>query len=46
MKNKTWVISVLAIAAFAAGCGKQQTASQQMGKVQTETKAAAVDMKD
>ena len=45
MKNKTWVITVLSIAAFAAGCDKQQTTSQQIDKVQTETKAAAADMK-
>jgi predicted nucleic acid-binding Zn-ribbon protein len=46
MKNKTWVITVLSIAAFAVGCDKQPTTSQQMDKVQTETKQAAVDMKD
>jgi chromosome segregation ATPase len=46
MKNKTLVIAVLSIAAFAVGCDRQQTASQQIDKVQTETKAAAVDMKD
>ncbi len=46
MQNKTWVITVLSVAALAVGCNKQQTTSQQMDKVQTETKAAAVDMKD
>jgi chromosome segregation ATPase len=46
MKNKTWVITVLSIAAFAVGCDKQPTTSQQLDKVQTETKQAAVDMKD
>ena len=46
MKNKTLVITFLSIAAFAAGCNKEQTTSQQIEKVQTETKAAAQDMKD
>jgi chromosome segregation ATPase len=31
---------------MAVGCNKEQTASQQMDKVQTETKQAAQDMKD
>jgi hypothetical protein len=46
MKNQTWVITVLAIAAVAVGCNKEQSAAQQMDKVQTETKQAAQDMKD
>jgi chromosome segregation ATPase len=46
MKNKTLAITFLSIAAFAVGCEKQQTASQQIEKVQTETKQAAQDMKD
>ena len=46
MKNKTWAVTVLAVAAFAVGCGKQETATQQIEKVQTETKQAAQDMKD
>jgi DNA anti-recombination protein RmuC len=46
MKNKTWVITVLSIAALAVGCEKQQTASEQMETVKTETKQAAQDMKD
>ena len=46
MKNKTLVITCLSIAAFAVGCNKEQTTSQQMDKVQTETKQAAQDMKD
>ena len=45
MKNKTLAITVLSIAAFAVGCGKQETTSQQIDKVQTETKQAAQDMK-
>ncbi len=46
MKNKTLAITVLSIAAFAVGCNKEQSTSQQLDKVQTETKAAAQDMKD
>jgi len=46
MKNKTLVITFLSIAAFAAGCDKQQTTSQQMETVKTETKQAAQDMKN
>ena len=46
MKNRTWVITLLSIAALAVGCEKQQTTSQQIEKVQTETKQAAQDMKD
>jgi chromosome segregation ATPase len=46
MKNITWAITVLSIAAFAVGCEKQQTTSQQLETVKTETKQAAQDMKD
>ena len=46
MKNKTRVITLVSIAAFAVGCDKEQTTSQQIDKVQTETKQAAQDMKD
>ena len=46
MKNKTLVITVLSIAAFAVGCEKEQTTSQQIENVKTETKQAAQDMKD
>ncbi len=46
MKNKTSVITFLFIAAVAVGCNKEQSTSQQMDKVQTETKQAAQDMKD
>ena len=46
MKNNTLAVTVLAVAAFAVGCGKQETATQQIEKVQTETKQAAQDMKD
>jgi chromosome segregation ATPase len=46
MKNKTLVITFLSIAAFAVGCNKEQTPSQNIEKVTTETKEAAQDMKD
>jgi chromosome segregation ATPase len=46
MKNKTWAVTVLSIAVVAVGCNKEQSTSEQMDKVQTETKAAAVDMKN
>jgi predicted nucleic acid-binding Zn-ribbon protein len=46
MKSKTLLITFLSIAAFAAGCDKPQTTSQQIDKVQTETTQAAQDMKD
>jgi len=46
MKNKTLVIAFLSIAAFTMGCNKEQTTSQQLENVKTETKEAAQDMKD
>ena len=46
MKNKTLVITILSIAAFAVGCNKEQTTTQQIEKVKTETKQATQDMKD
>jgi chromosome segregation ATPase len=46
MKNKALIITALSVATFAVGCDKQQSTSQQIDKVQTETKAAAEDMKD
>ena len=46
MKIKPLVITFLLIIAFAVGCNKEQTASQQIEKVQIETKQAAQDMKD
>jgi len=46
MKNQIIIIAFLSIAAFAAGCDKEKTTSDQMNKIQTETKAAAADMKD
>jgi hypothetical protein len=46
MKHKNLLITLLAVAAFAVGCNKEQTTSQQLDKVQAETKQAAQDMKD
>lgn len=48
MKNKTLIVTFLSIAAFAVGCKQsdQAATSQQMDKVQTETKQAAQDLKD
>ena len=46
MKHKTLLLTFLSVAAFAVGCNKEQTTSQQLDKVQAETKQAAQDMKD
>jgi hypothetical protein len=46
MKHINLLIALLAVAAFAVGCNKEQTTSQQLDKVQAETKQAAQDMKD
>jgi hypothetical protein len=46
MKHKNILITLLAVAAFAVGCNKEQTTSQQLDKVQADTKQAAQDMKD
>jgi hypothetical protein len=46
MKNKTLVITFLSATAILVGCDKQQSTSQQIDKVQAETKQAAQDMKD
>ena len=46
MKNKTLLITLLSIGAFAVGCKKEQTTSQQLENVKVETKQAAQDMKD
>ena len=46
MKNITLLLTLLTAAAFAVGCNKEQTTSQQLDKVQAETKQAAQDMKD
>jgi len=46
MKKNALLITLLSAAAFATGCNKNQTAAQQIDKVQTEAKQAAKDMKD
>ena len=46
MKHKTLVITLLSAAALAVGCKKEETTSQQLDKVKTETKEAAQGMKD
>jgi len=46
MKNKTWLVIFLSVAAFVVGCDKEKTTAQQMDQVKTETKEAAQDMKD
>ena len=46
MKHKNLLITLLAVAAFAVGCNREQTTSQQLDKVQADTKQAAQDMKD
>lgn len=46
MKNNTLLITILSVAAVAVGCDKDKTTSQQIDKVQTETKQAAQDMKN
>jgi hypothetical protein len=46
MKNKILVITFLSATAILVGCDKQQTTSQQIDKVQAETKQAAKNMKD
>ena len=46
MKHKNLLITLLAVSAFAVGCDKEQSTSQQFNKVQAETEQAAQDMKD
>jgi chromosome segregation ATPase len=46
MKNTTLLLTLLSAAALAVGCNKEPTASEQIDKVQAETKQAAQDMKD
>jgi len=46
MKNTNLLLTLFALSAFVAGCDKEPTTSQQLDKVQIETKAAAHDMKD
>ena len=46
MKHRNLLITAFALSAFAAGCDKEPATSEQIDKVQTETKQAAQDMKD
>ncbi len=46
MKDSLLIIICCAIAAVAVDCNREPTASQQLEKVNTETKEAAQDMKD
>jgi len=46
MKHTQLIIAFLSIAAFAVGCKKEQTVSQQLDQVKTETKSNAQEMKD
>jgi hypothetical protein len=46
MKNEILTVTFLSFAVFVAGCDKGKTTSEQIDKLQTETKAAAADMKD
>ena len=46
MKSKPLVLTLLSVTAFAVGCDREPTTSQQVDKVKTETKEAAQDMKD
>jgi leucyl aminopeptidase (aminopeptidase T) len=45
-KNKTFVLTLISTALFAAGCDKGQRTSQQVEQVKSETKEAARDLKD
>lgn len=46
MKCRFLLITLLGAAALAVACNQEQTATQQLDKVQAETKEAAQDMKD
>jgi len=46
MKHTILLFTLLAASAFAVGCNKEQTTSQQLDNAQAETKQAAQDMKD
>src|SRR5712675_462972 len=46
MKHTKSILMVLALGAFAVGCDKPSTTSQQLDKVQAKTKEAARDIKD
>ena len=44
--NKTILLASLAVAAFAAGCDKPDTTSQQLDKLQEKTAAAVQDLQE
>lgn len=46
MKHKVLLLTLLSVAAFAVGCNKPETTSQQLDKAQEKTAEAAQDMKD
>lgn len=46
MKHTNLLVTLLVFSAFGLGCEKETTTSQQLDKVQAETKSAAQDMKD
>jgi hypothetical protein len=46
MKHTKLAITFFSTAAFAVGCNKEATTSQQIDQVQAKTEAAAQDMKD
>jgi chromosome segregation ATPase len=46
MKNNILTVTLLSIVALAAGCNQEKSPSEQMDKIQAETKATAQDMKD
>ena len=46
MKNKSLLITFLAVATFAVGCDREKTAAQQIETIKSETKDAAQDMKE
>src|ERR1035438_9609561 len=46
MKHKDLLITILAAGAFAVGCNKEPSTSQQLDNAKAETKQAAQDMKD
>ena len=46
MNHKTFIVTILSIAAAVVGCDKEPTTSQQIEKVKAETKEAAQNMKD
>lgn len=46
MKNKIFLITVLAAAGFVSGCDREKSTARQMEKVKAETKQATAEMKD